>query len=61
VTTGHIFFIPVVLFVGMILGFLLRGRAARNAQDLQRRRDEEREQARAERAARKAAAAKSEP
>ena len=58
-TTGHIFFIPVVLFVGVILGFVLGNRAARNAQDLERRRAEEREQARAARAAKKAAAEKS--
>jgi hypothetical protein len=55
VTTGHIFFIPVVLLVGVILGFVLGGRAARNAQDIERRRAEEREKVRAERAARKAA------
>jgi hypothetical protein len=59
VTTGHIFFIPVVLLVGVILGFVLGGRAARNAQDLQRRRDEEREKVRAERAAKKSAQTKS--
>ena len=58
-TTGHIFFIPVVLLVGVILGFVLGGRAARNAQDVERRRAEEREKVRAERAAKKAAPAKS--
>jgi len=49
-TSGHIFFIPAALMVGMFLGFILGARAARNQFDLQRRRDEERETARAARA-----------
>jgi hypothetical protein len=56
-TFGHIFFIPLVAMMGMLLGFVLGARAARNAMDLEKRRDAEREQARAARAARKAAAA----
>ena len=49
-TSGHILFIPAALMVGMFLGFILGARAARNQFDLQRRRDEEREAARAARA-----------
>lgn len=55
-TFGHIFFIPLVAFAGMLIGFVLGARAARNAADLEKKRDVEREAARAERAARKAAA-----
>ena len=54
---GHIFFIPLCVMVGMLLGFVLGARAARNAMDAEKKRDAEREKARAERAARKAAAA----
>lgn len=53
-TFGHIFFIPLVAMTGMLAGFILGARAARNAADLQRKRDLEREAARAARAARKA-------
>ena len=53
-TFGHIFFIPLVAFAGMLVGFVVGTRAARNAMDLERKRDAEREKARAERAARKA-------
>ena len=56
-TSGHIIFIPMMLAVGGFLGFILGARAARNAYDLERRRDAEREKAKAERAARKAARA----
>ena len=56
-TFGHIFFIPLVAFAGMLVGFIVGARAARNSMDLERRRDAEREKVRAERAARKAAAA----
>jgi hypothetical protein len=56
-TFGHIFFIPLCAMVGMLFGFVLGARAARNAADLEKRRDAEREQARAARAARKAAVA----
>ena len=57
-TANHVIYIPMILFVGGFLGFIVGARAARNAYDLQRRRDEERDKARAERAARKAAAGK---
>ena len=53
-TFGHIFFIPMTLMVGMLLGFVLGARAARNQLDLERRRDVERAAVRAARAARKA-------
>jgi hypothetical protein len=56
-TFGHIFFIPLCAMVGMLFGFVLGARAARNASDLEKRRDAEREEARAARAARKAAVA----
>ena len=55
-TSSHIIFIPAVLMLGLFLGFILGARAARNQFDLQRRRDEEREAARAARAAKKAEA-----
>jgi hypothetical protein len=54
-TSSHVLFIPGVLMVGMFLGFILGARAARNQFDLQRKRDEEREAARAARAAKKSA------
>jgi hypothetical protein len=41
--------------VGMFLGFILGARAARNQFDLQRKREEERDAARAARAAKKSA------
>jgi hypothetical protein len=52
-TSSHVLFIPGVLMVGMFLGFILGARAARNQFDLQRKREEEREAARAARAAKK--------
>lgn len=36
---SHLIFIPSVLMVGMFLGFILGGRAARNGFDLQKKRD----------------------
>ena len=54
-TSSHILFIPGILMVGMFLGFILGTRAARNQVDLERKRGEEREVARAARAAKKAA------
>jgi uncharacterized protein YneF (UPF0154 family) len=57
-TSSHILFIPGVLLIGMFLGFILGTRAARNQFDLARKREEEREQVRAARAAKKAAEAK---
>ena len=57
-TSDHLIFIPMVLFVGMFLGFILGARAARNASDLERRRDEERAVVKAAREQRKADKAK---
>jgi hypothetical protein len=56
VTAGHVLFIPGVLMVGMFLGFILGTRAARNQFDLQKKRDAEREAARAARAAKRTGA-----
>ena len=53
-TFGHIFFIPMTVMAGMLLGFILGARAARNQLDLERRRDAERAATRAAREARKA-------
>lgn len=53
-TFGHIFFIPMMVMVGMLLGFILGARATRNQVDLERRRDVERAATRAAREARKA-------
>ncbi len=52
-TSSHVLFIPGVLMVGMFVGFILGARAARNQFDLARKREEEREAARAARAAKK--------
>lgn len=57
-TFGHIFFIPMTAMVGMLLGFVLGARAARNQLDLERKRDAERAAVRAAREARKAEKAK---
>lgn len=54
-TSSHVIFIPMVLAVGALIGFILGARAARNTYDLERKRDLEREKAKTERAARKAA------
>jgi len=58
VTSSHIIFIPAMLMIGMFVGFILGGRAARNQFDLQARRQEERAAAKAARAAKKEAADK---
>jgi len=60
-TFAHAIYIPMVAFVGMFIGFLLGTRAARNAYDLELRREEERAKARAEREARKATRAAQDP
>lgn len=52
-TSSHIIFIPGMILIGMFLGFILGSRAAKNQFDLQRRREEEREAARAARAAKR--------
>lgn len=52
-TSSHIFFIPGMILLGLIMGFIFGARAARNQMDIQARRDAEREAARAARAARR--------
>jgi len=54
-TSAHIIFIPAVLTVGIVLGFILGSRSARDAMLIEQKRDEDRKKARAERAKRKAA------
>jgi len=53
-TAAHFIYIPMILIVGLALGFFLGGRAARDAMALEKRRVEKRAAARA---ARQAAAA----
>jgi hypothetical protein len=47
VTAGHFFFIPAVLLVGIVLGWILGSRAARDAYaaELKRREDRQRRKA----------------
>lgn len=54
-TSGHFIFIPAVLLVGIIIGFMFGNRAAADRLNLERKRDAEREVARVARAERKAA------
>jgi hypothetical protein len=54
-SSAHIIYIPMMILVGVMIGFILGSRAARNAFDLQRKRDAERAEARAQREARKQA------
>jgi hypothetical protein len=42
VTAGHFIFIPAVLLVGIVIGWILGGRAARDAYAAELRRREER-------------------
>jgi len=46
VTAGHFIFIPGVLLVGIVLGWILGSRAARDAYAAERRKRGEREQKR---------------
>ncbi len=55
-TSGHFIYIPMILAVGIVLGFILGGRAARDALAAKARREEERVAAKAARAAARAAA-----
>jgi hypothetical protein len=59
VTFAHVIYIPMVAMVGILLGIFVGARGARNAMDLERRREEERIKVRAEREAKKAARAAS--
>lgn len=54
-TSAHLIYIPLVAIAGLMLGFIVGARAARNAYDLEMKRQQERAEARAQRAARKAA------
>ncbi len=53
-TSSHFIYIPMVAIGGMILGFLIGARAVRDAMNLERKRDQERAEARAAREQRKA-------
>ncbi len=57
-TSGHFIFIPAVLLIGVLIGFLLGSRAQADQANLQARREEERTAARKARDERKAARAK---
>jgi hypothetical protein len=57
VTGGHFIFIPAVLAVGILIGFLLGTRVAQDRLNLELKRQAEREEARRQRAERKAARA----
>lgn len=54
-SSAHFIYIPMVLLVGIMLGFIFGTRAARNAFDMERKREAERAAARARREARKQA------
>jgi hypothetical protein len=54
-SSAHFFYIPMMILVGIVFGFILGSRAARNAFDLERKREAERAEARARREARKQA------
>jgi hypothetical protein len=56
-TSGHFIFIPVVLLLGLVIGFIIGGRAARDAYQMELKRDEERKKAKVDREARRAARA----
>lgn len=56
-SSAHYIYIPMILLVGLVLGFLIGGRMARDAYNMELERERERDAARAERAARKAARA----
>jgi hypothetical protein len=58
---NHVLYIPMAMMGGVLIGFVLGARAARNAYDLQQRRDAERAAAKAEREARRAAKAAGKP
>jgi len=55
-TSGHFIYIPMILAVGIVLGFILGGRAARDALAAKARREEDRVAAKAARAAARASA-----
>lgn len=57
-SAAHFIYIPMILIVGIVLGFIIGGRAARDAIAMETKNKERRAAARAEREARTAAAAK---
>lgn len=57
-TTAHFIYIPAVLILGVVLGFIWGARVAREAYELERKRQEEKARKKAEREAAKAEAAK---
>jgi hypothetical protein len=59
-SAAHFIYIPLVLILGVVLGFVLGGRAARDAIALETKNRERRAAAKAEREARVAAAKASE-
>lgn len=56
-SSAHMIYIPMVLLVGAMFGFIFGSRAARNAFDMEQKREVERAEARARRQARKQARA----
>ena len=55
-TSGHFIYIPAILMIGVVLGFLFGKSAARDAFDMERKREEERKRIKAEREAKALAA-----
>ena len=53
-TSSHFLFIPVVAILGMLLGFIIGARVAKDSYVMELKRDKEREAVRAERAEKKA-------
>ncbi len=49
ITAGHILYIPLVLAIGVVLGFIFGGRAARDAIAFEQKKAEEREARKRER------------
>jgi uncharacterized membrane protein len=57
-TAAHFIYIPMMVIVGIVLGFILGSRAARDAFNLERKREEERQKRKEERERERQAAAK---
>jgi hypothetical protein len=57
-TSGHFIYIPIIVLLGIVIGFILGGRAARDAMALEKKKAEKRAAARA---AREKQAATTEP
>lgn len=60
-TSGHFIFIPGMIMIGFVLGFIFGGRAARDAFAMERRKEEERAATKAAREAKKQATAEKPP